>query len=58
MAAIEVDEFAFVDKDLCIGCAVCVPTCQTESIRLVRRLVAEETEALAPGQATDEEQGT
>jgi NAD-dependent dihydropyrimidine dehydrogenase PreA subunit len=38
VSAIEVDDFAVVDKGLCIGCGVCVPTCKTESVKLVRRL--------------------
>jgi Pyruvate/2-oxoacid:ferredoxin oxidoreductase delta subunit len=37
VGAIEVDEFAVVDGELCIGCGICVPTCKTESVRLVRR---------------------
>ena len=40
MKAIEVDELADVDQSLCIGCAVCVPTCKPDSIKLVRRPAA------------------
>ncbi|MEA3222810.1 MAG: 4Fe-4S binding protein [Thermodesulfobacteriota bacterium] len=36
--AIEEGEDAyFVNKDLCIGCGLCVSTCPTEAIRLVRK---------------------
>jgi Pyruvate/2-oxoacid:ferredoxin oxidoreductase delta subunit len=47
VGAIEVDEFAFVDKDLCIGCGICVSTCAPKSIRLVRRPEAERVETPA-----------
>jgi len=35
--AIEVDDFASVNQDICLGCGVCVPTCKTKSMKLVRR---------------------
>ena len=35
--AIEVDEFALVDVDKCIGCGACVPSCTEDAISLVRR---------------------
>jgi len=37
VGAIEVDECAVVDGGLCLGCGVCVFTCKTESVKLVRR---------------------
>jgi len=40
--AIQVNEYAFVDVDKCLGCGVCFPTCTTESIRFARRPKAEE----------------
>lgn len=40
--AIQVDEYALVNVDKCLGCGVCFPTCTTESIRFVRRTKAEE----------------
>jgi len=48
--AIEVDEFADVDRDLCIGCGVCVVGCQTKSMRLERRPEAEQIPAPAPSE--------
>jgi Pyruvate/2-oxoacid:ferredoxin oxidoreductase delta subunit len=42
VGAIEVDESAGVDSDICIGCGVCVLKCKTESMRLVRRPAAVE----------------
>ncbi len=39
--AIEVDDFASVNHDKCLGCGVCIPTCKTEAMKLVRRPVAE-----------------
>jgi len=35
--AITVNAYAVVDEDKCLGCGVCVPTCDTESMKLVRR---------------------
>ena len=35
--AIEVDDFSSVNQDICLGCGVCVPTCKTKSMKLVRR---------------------
>lgn len=40
--AIEVNAHALVDKNKCLGCGVCFPTCTSESIRFVRRPKAEE----------------
>ncbi len=37
VGAIEVEEFAVVDNERCIGCGVCVISCKTESIKMVRR---------------------
>jgi len=48
VGAIEVDQFADVDQDLCIGCGACVPTCKTESAKLVRRPGAVQAQAPAP----------
>lgn len=41
VGAIEVDDFSSVNQDICIGCGVCVPTCKTKSMRLVRRPAVE-----------------
>jgi Pyruvate/2-oxoacid:ferredoxin oxidoreductase delta subunit len=38
--AIEVDAFALVDPDKCIGCGVCVPECSAKVMALVRRPAA------------------
>lgn len=43
--AITVDGVAQVNGDLCIGCGVCITTCSSESMRLVRRPEAEHAEA-------------
>ena len=37
VGAIEVDDFSSVNQDICLGCGVCVPTCKTKSMKLVRR---------------------
>jgi len=37
--AIKVNGYAAVDKGLCLGCGVCIPTCETKSVMLVRRPV-------------------
>lgn len=37
VGAIKIEELALVNKDICIGCGVCVPACTTKSISLVRR---------------------
>jgi NAD-dependent dihydropyrimidine dehydrogenase PreA subunit len=36
----QVDDFAEPDSDLCIGCGVCVPRCDVQAIKLVRRVPA------------------
>jgi len=41
VGAIEVDDFSSVNQDICIGCGVCVPTCKTKSMKLVRRPAVE-----------------
>lgn len=41
VGAIEVDDFSSVNQDICLGCGVCVPTCKTKSMRLVRRPAVE-----------------
>lgn len=41
VGAIEVDGFSSVNQDICLGCGVCVPTCKTKSMRLVRRPAVE-----------------
>ena len=45
--AIEVDEFAIVDSGKCLGCGVCVPSCDVAAMRLVRRTLPEQTKAAA-----------
>ena len=37
MDAITVEDVAEVDLDRCIGCGLCVPTCEFEAIRLVEK---------------------
>jgi Pyruvate/2-oxoacid:ferredoxin oxidoreductase delta subunit len=37
MEALKLDDVAVVDKDRCIGCAVCVGTCSPKSIKMARR---------------------
>ena len=44
---IDVDDSAYVDQDVCLGCGVCVPTCKPQSIKLVRRPKVEEKAATA-----------
>ena len=44
VGAIQVEEYAIVDRALCLGCGVCVPTCKTGSMSLVRRTQAEQAE--------------
>ncbi len=39
--AIEIDDFASVSPERCLGCGVCVPTCKAEAVKLVRRPVTE-----------------
>lgn len=41
VGAIEVDDFSSVNQDICLGCGVCVPTCKTKTMRLVRRPAVE-----------------
>jgi ferredoxin len=36
--AIQINEYASVDAEKCLGCGVCFPTCTTGSVRFVRRL--------------------
>ncbi len=45
MDAVTIDEVAAIDRDRCIGCGLCVPTCEYEAIRLVEK---EETEKWVP----------
>ena len=40
--AIQVNEYASVNADKCLGCGVCFPTCSTNSVKFVRRLKVEE----------------
>jgi Pyruvate/2-oxoacid:ferredoxin oxidoreductase delta subunit len=34
---LKLDDVAVVNKDRCIGCAVCVPTCDLKAIKMARR---------------------
>jgi NAD-dependent dihydropyrimidine dehydrogenase PreA subunit len=42
--AVEIDDFAVVDRSICLGCGACIPTCKTKSMVLVRRAEAEQVE--------------
>jgi len=44
VGAIQVAKIAVVDRNLCLGCGACVPTCKTDSMALVRRPQAEQAE--------------
>jgi Fe-S-cluster-containing hydrogenase component 2 len=37
MEAIIVEDYAEVNKDRCIGCGVCVPTCPSDAIQLYNK---------------------
>jgi ferredoxin len=37
MEAIVIDEVAHVDLDRCIGCGLCIPSCDAEAIHLAAK---------------------
>jgi len=37
MEALKLDDVAVVDKDRCIGCAVCIATCSVKAMKMARR---------------------
>ena len=45
MDAIAVDDTSQIDLDRCIGCGLCVPTCDFDAIRLLEK---ENTEKWVP----------
>ncbi|MEA1959239.1 MAG: 4Fe-4S binding protein [Chloroflexota bacterium] len=40
VGAITIDDVASINQDICLGCGVCVPSCTTKSMKLVRRVPA------------------